>query len=44
MGKSFANKLGWLAQGVGHRVKVTNTIFFTPKTEVPFETHKITYA
>ena len=40
--KSFANKLGWLSQGVGQRAKGTNTKN-TPETEVPFDTHKITY-
>ena len=41
--KYFATELVWLAQGLGQRVKGTTTIFFTPKTEVPFDTHKITY-
>ena len=38
--RSFANKLGRLAQGVSTRVQCTATIFFVPKTTVPFETKK----
>ena len=37
--KSFVNELSRLAQGVGHRLKGTNIIYFTPNTK----THKITY-
>jgi hypothetical protein len=33
--RSFANELGWLAQGVGNRVHGTDTIFFTPFAAVP---------
>jgi hypothetical protein len=36
---SAANEFGRLAQGVGGRVKATNTIFFIPKDKVP----KVTY-
>ena len=32
---SAANEFGQLAQGVGGRVKATNTIFFIPKDKVP---------
>ena len=31
-GKSFANKLGRLAQGVGNRIEGTNTIFYEKKS------------
>ena len=34
--KSFANELGKLAQGI-RTVKVTNTVIFIPKTQVPKE-------
>ncbi len=41
---SAANECGWLAQGVGGRVKVTNTIFFIPKDKVPKDRMKdVTY-
>ena len=41
---SFANELGKLAQGVGKRVKVTDTIFFVYYEDVIIELHKdITY-
>jgi hypothetical protein len=33
--RSFANKLGQLAQGAGNRLKGTNTCFFIPKSAVP---------
>ena len=33
--KSFANKLGCVAQGVGNRIEGTNTITFIPHTDVP---------
>jgi hypothetical protein len=33
--RSFANELGRLAQGVGDRLKGTNTCFFIPKSAVP---------
>ena len=40
--KSCAIEFGRLAQGVGNRVKGTNTIFFNPRSNVP--THKeVTY-
>jgi len=41
--RSFANEFGRLAQGVGKRIKGTNTIFFKPKSEVPFKTSKTRY-
>jgi hypothetical protein len=34
---SSANKFGWLAQGVGTRIKGTNTIFFVTHQDVPVE-------
>ena len=40
--KSFSNELGRLANGVGNRVKGTNTIKFIPKSEVP-KGRKVTY-
>jgi hypothetical protein len=33
--RSYANKLGRLAQGVGNREKATDTIFFIPFQDVP---------
>jgi hypothetical protein len=33
--KSFANELGWLAQGIGGRVTGTNTCFFIPHHALP---------
>jgi hypothetical protein len=42
--RSAANDFGMLAQGVGNRVKGTNTIFFIHKHEVPQDQFKdITY-
>ena len=42
--QSLANKLGWLSQGICN-LKGTNTIFFIPKSEVPFNRRKdVTYA
>ena len=38
----MANDLGWLAQGVGGRVKGTNTIFFISRSQVPTG-RKVTY-
>ena len=35
MGKSFSNELGRLAQGVGDRIKGTNTITFIQHSQVP---------
>jgi len=43
MEKSSANEFGRLAQGVGNRIKGTSTIFFVPKSDVPFKTSKTTY-
>ena len=40
--KSCANEFGRLAQGVGDRVKGTNTIFFIPRSKVP-KHKKVTY-
>ena len=40
--RSFANELGRLANGVGSRIKGTNTIKFIPKTLVP-PGRKVTY-
>jgi len=40
--RSFANELGRLANGVGDRIKGTNTIKFIPKTSVP-PGRKVTY-
>jgi len=40
--RSFANELGRLANGVGNRIKGTNTIKFIPKTSVP-PGRKVTY-
>ena len=40
---SLANEFGRLAQGIGGCVKVTNTIYFIPKSDVPFTTNKVTY-
>ena len=37
---SSANEFGRLAQGIGGRVKGTNTIFFIPKSEVPLDRRK----
>ncbi len=34
---SAANKFGWLAQGVGTRIKGSNTIHFIRKNQVPNE-------
>ena len=41
-GKSFANELGRLAQGVGNRIDGTNTIFFEKNSAVP-RGKKVTY-
>jgi hypothetical protein len=41
--KSAANELGRLAQGVGNRIKGTNTIFFITKDKVP-DGRTVTYA
>ena len=42
---SSANEFGRLAQGVGGRIKGTDTLFFVHKSEVPQERWKdITYA
>jgi len=42
--KSAANEFGRLAQGVGGRVKATNTIFFISKNQVPKDRIKdVTY-
>ena len=42
--RSFANELGRLAQGVGDRVKGTDTIFFIRKDEVPIDRRRdVTY-
>jgi hypothetical protein len=42
--RSAANDFGMLAQGVGNRVKGTNTIFFIHKSEVPPDRFKdVTY-
>jgi hypothetical protein len=42
--KSTANEFGRLAQGVGERVKATNTIFFISKNQVPKDRIKdVTY-
>ena len=40
--KHFSNKLGRLAQGVGNKVDVSNTIFFIPNSQVP-QDKKVTY-
>ena len=40
---SLAKIFGCLAQGIGGRVKGTNTIYFIPKADVPFTTNKFTY-
>ena len=40
--KAYANDLGRLAQGVGSRIKGTNTIFFIPRRDVP-PGRKVTY-
>ncbi len=41
---SSANEFGQLAQGVGTRIKGTNTIHFIPKTSVPQDRfHDVTY-
>ena len=40
--RAYANDLGRLAQGVGNRIKGTNTIFFIPRCDVPPD-KKITY-
>ena len=41
---SSANEFGRLAQGVGSRIKETNTIFFVNKTDVPADRRKdVTY-
>ena len=37
---SSANEFGRLAQGIGGRVKGTNTIFFIPKSQVPLDRRK----
>jgi hypothetical protein len=37
---SSANEFGRLAQGIGGRVKGTNTIFFIPKHQVPVDRRK----
>ncbi len=42
--KSSANEFGRLAQGVGDRIKGTDTIFFVNKTEIPLDRRKdVTY-
>ena len=41
--RSLENEFGRLAQGVGTRIKGTNTLTFIPKREVPFATKKVTY-
>ena len=41
--KSLANEFGRLTQGVKNLIKGTNTMYFIPKEEVPFETKKVTY-
>ena len=42
--KDFANELGRLAQGVGDRVNLTNTIFFFAHDKLPTDRRKdITY-
>ena len=38
--ESLANEFGQLAQGVGGRVKGTNTIFFIQKDQVPIDRRK----
>lgn len=38
--KSFANELGWLAQGLRSRVEGTNTIYFIPYSEILNVRHK----
>jgi hypothetical protein len=41
---SSANEFGWLVQGVGGRIKGTNTIFFIHESEIPKERQKdVTY-
>ena len=40
---SFSNEFGRLTQGGNNRIVGTNTIFFTHKIDVPFETKKLTY-
>ena len=41
--KILANEFGRLAPGVRNRIEGTNTMYFIPKEEVPFETKKVTY-
>ena len=42
--ESLANEFGQLAQGVGGRVKGTNTIFFIQKDHIPIDRRKdVTY-
>jgi hypothetical protein len=42
--RSYANELGRLAQGVGNRMKGTNTIFFMPYDDIPQDRRKdVTY-
>ena len=41
--RSPENEFGRLAQGVGTRIKGTNTLTSIPKREVPFATKKVTY-
>ena len=41
--QSCANKLGRLAQGLGTAIKGSNTLFFIPKSMVPFG-RTVTYA
>jgi hypothetical protein len=38
--RSFANKVGRLAQGIVDREKGTNTVFFIPHHEVPPDRRK----
>jgi hypothetical protein len=43
--RSFSNELRRLAQGVGRRIKGTNTIYFTAYDQIPAERlHNITYS
>ena len=39
----LSNEFRRLAQGIGVRVEGTNTMYFIPKVDVPFNTNKFTY-
>ena len=44
-GKACGNELGRLVQGIGDNIKVTDTIVFTTKQNIPFEKiQDITYS